>query len=88
VSPYAKVVHNDPKIAGFLSELNQRTELEGKREVIREMEKYVLLDQVFAVRTYIGVDLVPHRDYVKGMYVPVSLSPPTYASYATVWLDK
>ena len=88
MSPYAKVVHNDPKIAGFLSELNQRTELEGKREVIREMEKYVLLDQVFAVRTYIGVDLVPHRDYVKGMYVPVSLSPPTYASYSTVWLDK
>ena len=88
VSPYAKVVHYDPKITGFLTELNQQSTLEGKRDVIRRMEKYVLLDQVMTVRTFIGVDLVPHRNYVKGIYVPVSLSPPTYASYSTVWLDK
>ena len=88
VSPYAKVVHYDQKVTDFLNRLNQQTNLEGKREVIREMEKYVLLDQAMAIRTYIGVDLVPHRGYVRGMHVPVSLSPPTYASYATVWLDK
>ena len=88
VSPYAKVVHYDPKIAGFLTELNQQSTLGGKRDVVRRMEKYVLLDQAMTIRTFIGVDLVPHRDYVKGMYVPVSLSPPTYASYSTVWLDK
>jgi hypothetical protein len=88
VSPYAKVVHYDPKVAGFLTELNQQSTLAGKRDVVRRMEKYVLLDQVMTVRTFIGVDLVPHRNYVKGIYVPVSLSPPTYASYSTVWLDK
>ena len=36
---------------------------------------------------FIGFDLIPFRDYVKGMYPPV-YDPSDFTSYATVWLDN
>jgi peptide/nickel transport system substrate-binding protein len=87
VSPRAGPVHNDPKIGDFFDRLGQETTLDGRRRVYRELERYVMLDQVYLVQTFIGLDLIPFRDYVKGMYPPV-YDPSDFTSYATVWLDK
>ena len=88
VSPYAKVVHYDAKMTDFLNRMANATTLDARRDVIRQMEKYVLQDQVLGIRTFVGVDLTPYRDYVKGIYHPSTLTYNTFASYATVWLDK
>ena len=87
LSPRAGPVHNDPKIKEFFDRLALETTLDGRRSVYREMERYVMLDQVYLVQTFIGFDLIPFRDYVKGMYPPV-YDPSDFTSYATVWLDN
>ena len=88
VSPFAKPTHYDPKITDFISRITQEESLDAQKTLVREMERYVMLEQAMFIRGFLGVSLVPYRSHVKGMYHPETLAPSTYASYATVWLDK
>jgi peptide/nickel transport system substrate-binding protein len=86
-SPRTNVLHEDAKIADFFSRLARTSVYEERLEIGREMERYVLKDQVYIVKTFVGISRIPFRTYVKGMFVPV-VRPPTHVDYATVWLDK
>jgi ABC-type transport system substrate-binding protein len=55
--------------------------------IYREMEKYVLLDQVLGVPMYDETQTTPYRSYLKGMPVPPE-DITANLSFATTWLDK
>ncbi len=88
LSPFAKPTHYDPKISDFINRIGQEIDLDAQRTLVKEMERYVMLEQAMYIRGFLGVSLVPYMSYVKGMYHPETLAPSTYVSYSTVWLDK
>ena len=86
ISPRAAPVHNDPKIAEFFDRLAREPSHDGRVEVFREFERYVLQEQVYTVVTFVGADLWVHRSYVKGQPAPALNG--DFGSFATVWMDK
>lgn len=82
-----QVVHEDAKVADFFGRLSRTGKFEERQAIFRELERYMLRDQVYMVVTFSSFIVVPYRSHVKGMYVPRN-SPPNHADFATVWLDK
>ena len=58
-----------------------------RAQTFRELERYVLLEQVYGVPMYDETQTTPYRSYVKGMPVPPE-DITANLSFATVWLDK
>ena len=88
VNPRTSVVHHDPRIAEFFDSLGTLSTLEERQEVGRELERYVIMDNVYVVATYVGFDLMAYRDYVKGLPIARTGRNGKLTSHATVWLDK
>ena len=86
VSPQAGPVHNDPKVAEFFKRMGAESEFEARREIFREFERYMLVEQVYLVRSFVGVDFIIYRDYVKGQ--PHHVLNGDFNSWAPVWLDQ
>jgi hypothetical protein len=61
--------------------------MDERVQVYGELEKYVLLDQVYGVVLYDQVQTIPFRSYLKGSLVPQE-DMTANLSYATAWLDK
>ncbi len=80
-------IHDDPKVIEFFKQFNSARNLEDRVRIYREMEKYVLLDQVLGVPMYDETQTTPYRSYVKGMPVPPE-DITANLSFATTWLDK
>lgn len=88
MSPFAGVVHEDPQILEFARKLGQQTTVEGRLDMTRQIEHYVLQEMVYKVSTSMGSDLIPVRNYVKGAQTAFTLGPNTYWSQVRTWLDK
>ena len=86
-TPYAVGKHNDPKINEFFDRLAAARSLEVRTKTWRELERYMLLEQVYVVPMSAGLNVVPYRSYVKGVIVPGE-SKYQSVDYAEVWLDK
>jgi hypothetical protein len=61
--------------------------MDDRLQIYRELEKYVLLDQVYGVVLYDQVQTIPFRAHLKGVPVPQE-DITADLSYATAWLDK
>ncbi|MFN0073797.1 MAG: ABC transporter substrate-binding protein [Chloroflexota bacterium] len=83
----AFAVHEDPKVAEFFTRFDKAKTLEERVPIYREMEKYVLQDQVYGVVLYDQIQTIPYRSHVKGMMLPAE-DITANLSFATVWLDK
>jgi peptide/nickel transport system substrate-binding protein len=83
----AFAVHEDPKVAEFFTRFDAARSMDDRVKIYQEMEKYVLLDQVYGVVMYDQVQTIPYRSHVKGMLVPQE-DITANLSFATVWLDK
>jgi peptide/nickel transport system substrate-binding protein len=80
-------VHDDPKIIDLFNRFNGARNNEERVQVFRELERYVLLEQVYGVPMYDEMQTTPYRSYVKGMQVPPE-DITANLSFATAWLDK
>ena len=87
-APYASLVHEDPYILELARKLGQQTVDEGRMDVMREVEQYVLQEKFYKVDSSVGTDMVPVRSYVKGVKTAFSLAPNIYWSQVRTWLDK
>jgi peptide/nickel transport system substrate-binding protein len=83
----AFAVHEDPKVHEFFTRFDSAKNMDERVQIYREMEKYVLLDQVYGVVLYDQVQTIPFRSYLKGIPVPQE-DITANLSYATAWLDK
>jgi ABC-type transport system substrate-binding protein len=88
ISPYANVVHEDPKILDFARMLGQQSTPEGRLELTRQIERYIFQDVVYKVGTSMGLDLIPVRSNVKGVKTAFTLGPNTYWSQVRTWFEK
>jgi peptide/nickel transport system substrate-binding protein len=83
----ARIKHEDPKILEFFRRFEGARSLEQRQQIYRELERYTLLDQVYAVPLFDEVFAFPYRSYVKGLN-----NPPEDVNhnldFASVWLDK
>ncbi len=88
VDPLSTLKHDDPKIEGFFKQLRAaHGNLEQRIKIWREMERYLVLDQVLAVPTWTELAVIPYRTYLKGLWIPAhELS--SNMDMATVWLDR
>jgi hypothetical protein len=60
---------------------------EDRIKIYRELEKYVLVEQVYGVPMYDETQTTPYRSHLKGMQVPPE-DITANLSFATTWLDK
>jgi peptide/nickel transport system substrate-binding protein len=80
-------VHDDPKVIEFFNRFNTAEDNQQRTQIYRELERYMLLDQVYGVPMYDETQTTPYRSYVKGMQIPPE-DITANLSFATAWLDK
>jgi ABC-type transport system substrate-binding protein len=83
----AFAVHEDAKVNEFFTRFDRAKGMEERIQIYREMEKYILVDQVYGVVLYDQVQTIPYRSHVKGLAIPQE-DITANLSFATVWLDK
>jgi peptide/nickel transport system substrate-binding protein len=83
----AFAVHEDPKVHEFFARFDTAKTMDERVQIYREMEKYVLLDQVYGVVLYDQVQTIPYRSHLKGLAIPQE-DITADLSFATAWLDK
>ena len=87
LSAGSRAKHEDNKIPEFFDRLTRARTTEQRVTIYREMERYLLVDQVYAISLFDEVFVFPYRSYVKGLPVPPE-DVNQYLDYSTVWLDK
>jgi ABC-type transport system substrate-binding protein len=87
VSAQSVVKHEDPKVDEFFQRLSRAATFDQRLKVYRELERYVLLDQVYVIPAWGQLGVIPFRSYVKGLLVP-AMNPQANTDLAAVWLDK
>ncbi len=79
--------HNDPKLPPFFDRFRAAKSEDVRRQTYRELEKYVLQEQWYAIPLFDEQLTIPYRSYVQGLFAP-----PEEIShnldYASVWLNK
>ncbi len=86
--PSSVLKHEDQKIDEFYRRLRAASgNLDERVKVWRELERYLVLEQVFGVPGWGELALVAGRSYVKGMHIP-KRNRANNLDMATVWLDK
>jgi hypothetical protein len=61
--------------------------LEKRVEVFRELERYVILEQVYTIPLLGELAVTPYRSYMKGCLPPAGDVNNNY-NHARTWLDK
>ncbi len=87
INPCATTKHRDPKIDSIFQELFRTTSFDKRLELARELERYLVLEQVYLVTSWTQVYWQPFRGYVHGVLDPGE-EPCNYCAYSTVWMDK
>jgi ABC-type transport system substrate-binding protein len=80
-------IHEDPKVIEYFKQFGGARTTEDRIKIYRELEKYMLVDQVYGVPMYDETQTTPYRSYVKGMQVPPE-DITANLSFSTTWLDK
>ena len=86
-SPCAEIRTNDTKLDDFYTRLDLARSFEERVDIAREMERYVVLEQVYTLHNWVAFKFHPFRSYVKGLAVP-SEDQRDNLNHAWVWLDK
>ena len=79
--------HEDQKVADMFDRLNRATKLEERVQIWRAIERYLIVDQIYAVPLAGSYNVVPYRSYVKGQPIPPERIL-EYLDFATAWLDR
>lgn len=79
--------HADAKLNGLFETLSGVTSVEERTRVWREIERYVLVDQVHVVPLANPIFVIPYSARVKGRLNP-SVDVTNYFDMTTVWLDE
>lgn len=82
-----RIKHEDPKVIEFFRRLDTARSLEQRQQTYQELEKYILVDQVYAIPLFDEVFAFPYRSHVKGIFPPPE-DVNHNLDFATVWLDK
>ena len=82
---YAK--HEDEKIDRLYDTLRKARTHAQRVRAWREIERYVILEQVYVIPIAGTLQVVPYRSYVKGVIIPPE-DGHTHTDFATVWLDR
>jgi peptide/nickel transport system substrate-binding protein len=80
-------VHEDPQVIEMFKRFDGAKSTDDRIKIYRELEKYVLVDQVYGVPMYDETQTTPYRSHLKGMQVPPE-DITANLSFATTWLDK
>ena len=87
LNPASYMKHEDAKIDAFFERLKATTDFSERQRVYREMEQYILVDQVFAIPLVGEIGVIPFRSRVKGYIVPAA-GIWNSNDFATVWLAE
>ncbi|MSQ10006.1 MAG: ABC transporter substrate-binding protein [Dehalococcoidia bacterium] len=79
--------HNDPQLVSMFRRFKDAQGDDARKQIYREVEKYVLQDQWYAISLFDELLAIPYRSYVKGL-MPGPEEVNHNLDYATVWLDK
>lgn len=80
-------VHEDPKVSEIFSRFDRAKSQEERIQIYRELEKYIVVEQVYAVPLFDQTQTIPYRSHLKGLIVPQE-DITAFIGFATVWLDK
>jgi peptide/nickel transport system substrate-binding protein len=81
---YAK--HDDGAVDRIYQRLRAAVQLPQRVAIWRELERYVLEERVHLIPIAMTLQVVPYRDYVRGLVIPAE-DGHTHTDFATVWLD-
>jgi peptide/nickel transport system substrate-binding protein len=87
INKRAVIKHEDPKIPEYFTRLKGTFDPQERVKIYRELERYIVVDQVYYVPIFGYVAVTPYRSHVKGLVVPAAEVNSNY-DFATVWLDK
>ena len=86
-NPDAYARHEDTNIDRLYFLLRQAIASDQRAAIWREIERYILQEQVYVIPIAASVQVVPYWNYVKGIVVPPE-DGHAHTDFATVWLDK
>jgi len=86
-NPDAFARHKDPAIDRYYFLLRQAIASDQRTTIWRELERYILTEQVYLIPIAATIQVVPYRSYVKGIVIPPE-DGHAHTDFATVWLDK
>ena len=86
-NPDAYAKHEDEKIDRLYDTLRKARTNAQRVRAWREIERYIILEQVYVIPIAGTLQVVPYRSYVKGVIIPPE-DGHTNTDFATVWLDR
>ena len=86
-NPDAYAKHEDQRVDGLYVLLRRATNRDQRIRVWRELERYLVDEQVYVIPIAGTVQVLPYRSYVRGLVIPPE-DGHTYTDFATVWLEK
>jgi peptide/nickel transport system substrate-binding protein len=85
-NPDAYAKHEDEAVDAFYRRLRAAVTPAQRAAVWRELERYLLDEQVYLIPIAATVQIVPYRSYVRGLAIPAE-DGHTHTDFATVWLE-
>jgi ABC-type transport system substrate-binding protein len=85
-NPDAYAKHEDEVVDAFYDRLRAANAPEQRVAVWRELERYLLDEQVYLIPIAMSVQIVPYRSYVRGLAIPAE-DGHTHTDFATAWLE-
>jgi len=79
--------HNDSRLLQLFQRFKDAPTDDSRRQLYREVEKYVLQDQWYAIPLFDELLAIPYRAHVKGL-MPGPEEINHNLDYGTLWLDK
>jgi peptide/nickel transport system substrate-binding protein len=87
IAPAARMKHQDPKVSQLISDMLSSGDPQLRTDLWRQLEEYMIVEQVYFVPTYSGISSPPYRSWVKGL--PANKERvQEYLDFATIWLDR
>lgn len=83
----ARIKTTDEKIKDAYVQLGSAKDVPSMVDIFRNLERYVLQEQAYAMVMWWEIAVLGFRDYVKGVLIPQE-SVFNFTDQATVWLDK
>jgi peptide/nickel transport system substrate-binding protein len=86
-NPDAYAKHDDPAVDALYRRLRGANEQAQRIALWRELERYLVDEQVYLVPIAMTLQLVAYRSEVRGLVIPPE-DGHTHTDFATVWLDR
>ena len=87
VNPCGDMRHEDTHVDDLFQQIKTSAIHEERVRLAREVKRYVLLENVYAINLWVGPYPFAARSYVKGLILPTA-EPSGFLEHAWVWLDK